>query len=31
LLAEYAHWRRYDDGHGSFIDRSLNITAQGFF
>jgi hypothetical protein len=31
LLAEYVHWRRYDDGKASFIDRSLNITAQGFF
>jgi hypothetical protein len=31
LLAEYVHWRRYDDGKASFIDRSLNVTAQGFF
>ncbi|MDB4973641.1 MAG: hypothetical protein JWN48_1982 [Myxococcaceae bacterium] len=31
LLAEYVHWRRYDHGEASFVDRSLNVTAQGFF
>jgi hypothetical protein len=31
LLAEYVHWRRYDGERASFIDRSLNVTAQGFF
>ena len=31
LLAEYVHWQRHDNGHASFLDRSLNVTAQGFF
>ncbi|MET0284140.1 MAG: hypothetical protein ABW352_06710 [Polyangiales bacterium] len=32
LLAEYVHWRRHDPGDvNSFVDRSLNVTAQGFF
>jgi hypothetical protein len=31
LLAEYVHWKRDVDGRDQFLDRSLNITAHGFF
>lgn len=31
LLVEYVHWRRDQGGRESFVDRSLNVTAHGFF